>query len=105
MLESVRRGVAAMNATIAGGEPLLGLYIDCAGRGSARSGAPIEEAELVVKGLGRAVPLLGFYSGVEIAPSPAGRAGRSTGPACSPCCGGGGSDGTRAARQPRSAGA
>jgi hypothetical protein len=68
MLESVRRGVAAMNATVAGTECLLGLYIDCAGRGSARSGAPIEEAELVVNGLDRAVPFLGFYSGVEIAP-------------------------------------
>jgi hypothetical protein len=68
MLESVRRGVAAVNAGLAGGDPLLGLYIDCAGRGSARSGSPTEEAELVGKGLDRSVPLLGFYSGVEVAP-------------------------------------
>lgn len=68
MLESVRRGVEEMNRAIEGTEALLGLYIDCAGRGSARSGAPVEEAELVQRGLHAAVPLLGFYSGVEIAP-------------------------------------
>ena len=68
MLESVRRGVEAANAAVAGQDPLLALYIDCAGRASARSGAPVEEADLVVKGLDPRVPLLGFYSGVEVAP-------------------------------------
>jgi hypothetical protein len=69
MLESVRKGVAAMNRRGRGGaDPFLGLYIDCAGRASARSGASVEEAELVGLGLDPAIPLLGFYSGVEIAP-------------------------------------
>lgn len=68
MLDSVRRGVEAANAALNGREALLGLYIDCAGRASARSGAPIEEAELVVRGLDPRIPLLGFYSGVEVAP-------------------------------------
>lgn len=68
MLDSVRRGVAAINRGIAGRENLLGLYIDCAGRASARSGSAVEEADLVVRGLDPAVPLLGFYSGVEVAP-------------------------------------
>jgi len=68
MLDSVRRGVAAANAAAADEAPLLGLYIDCAGRASARSGAAIEEAELVVNGLDPRIPLLGFYSGVEVAP-------------------------------------
>jgi hypothetical protein len=68
MLDSVRRGVEAMNHGVADDDNLLGLYIDCAGRASARSGSPIEEAELVVKGLDGRVPLLGFYSGVEVAP-------------------------------------
>ncbi|MEK0081885.1 FIST signal transduction protein [Benzoatithermus flavus] len=68
MLDSVRSGVAAINRAIAGQEMLLGLYIDCAGRASARSGAPIEEADLVREALDSAAPLLGFYSGVEIAP-------------------------------------
>jgi hypothetical protein len=68
MLESVRRGVQAANAAVAGREALLGLYIDCAGRASARSGSPVEEADLVVRGLDPRIPLLGFYSGVEVAP-------------------------------------
>lgn len=68
MLDSVRRGVEAMNRSVSDGGNLLGLYIDCAGRASARSGSSIEEAELVVRGLDINVPLLGFYSGVEVAP-------------------------------------
>jgi hypothetical protein len=68
MLDSVRRGVEELNRSVAGEDNLLGLYIDCAGRASARSGSSIEEAELVVRGLDPRVPLLGFYSGVEVAP-------------------------------------
>jgi hypothetical protein len=68
MLDSVRRGVAALNQATEGQENLLGVYIDCAGRASARSGAAIEEAELVVQGLNPSIPLMGFYSGVEVAP-------------------------------------
>jgi len=68
MLQSVRDGVARANAAIDPKNALLNLYIDCAGRASARSGAQLEEAGLVVDNLDRAVPLIGFYSGVEIAP-------------------------------------
>jgi hypothetical protein len=68
MLDSVRNGIGTINATEREGQPLLALYIDCAGRASARSGAAVEEAELVAKGLDPAIPFLGFYSGVEIAP-------------------------------------
>lgn len=68
MLDSVRDGVARLNGRVSGRETLLGLYIDCAGRASARSGAGVEEAELVRDGLDPSVALLGFYSGVEIAP-------------------------------------
>ncbi|MDB5371707.1 MAG: hypothetical protein JWP04_349 [Belnapia sp.] len=68
MLESVRRGIAVANRDIIGPDSLLALYIDCAGRGSARSGAPIEEAELMLRGVASGVPFIGFYSGVEIAP-------------------------------------
>jgi hypothetical protein len=67
MLDSVRNGVAAMNR-LGRRDCFLGLYIDCAGRASARSGAGVEEAELVGLGLDPLIPLLGFYSGVEIAP-------------------------------------
>ncbi len=68
MLQSVQDGVAAANRAQAAGTRLLNLYIDCAGRGSARSGASTEEAEMVLRGLDLSVPLIGFYSGVEIAP-------------------------------------
>lgn len=68
MLDSVRRGVEAINRSVAGRNNLVGLYIDCAGRASARSGSAVEEADLVVRGLDPGVPLLGFYSGVEVAP-------------------------------------
>jgi hypothetical protein len=68
MLDSARNGVAAMNRTMQGRDNLLALYIDCAGRASARSGALTEEAEVVLNGLTDSVPFAGFYSGVEIAP-------------------------------------
>lgn len=68
MLDSVRSGVGAANAAIRRDRPFLALYIDCAGRASARSGAQEEEAEIIRSSLDRSVPLLGFYSGVEIAP-------------------------------------
>jgi hypothetical protein len=67
MLDSVRKGVAAMNL-LGRRDCFFGLYIDCAGRASARSGASVEEAELVGLGLDSTIPLIGFYSGVEIAP-------------------------------------
>jgi hypothetical protein len=57
-----------MNQSNAGRDNLLALYIDCAGRASARSGSSVEEAELVVQGFDPGTPLLGFYSGVEVAP-------------------------------------
>ncbi|SDB74829.1 FIST signal transduction protein [Belnapia rosea] len=68
MLDSVERGTADANRRLIGPDSLLGLYIDCAGRASARSGSPVEEAEVVRNGLDRDLPFLGFYSGVEVAP-------------------------------------
>lgn len=68
MLQSVRDGVETASREPIPGRKLVRLYIDCAGRASARSGAAIEEAEMVLRGLDRSVPLIGFYSGVEIAP-------------------------------------
>jgi small ligand-binding sensory domain FIST len=46
---------------------VLAFYIDCAGRAAGYSGLDEEEADEVRKALGRDVPLLGVYSGVEIA--------------------------------------
>ena len=68
MLDSVRCGTTALQARCAASQPFLALYIDCAGRVSGRSGAALEEAGLLMQNLNPALPLLGFYSGVEIAP-------------------------------------
>lgn len=48
-------------------KPLIALYIDCAGRASAYCGTEGEEAEEVQKVIGTKMPLLGMFSGVEIA--------------------------------------
>lgn len=47
--------------------PLFCLYIDCAGRAGAYCGTEREEAEEVQNVIGSRMPLLGMYSGVEIA--------------------------------------
>ena len=49
-------------------DPFFALYIDCAGRTAAFSDSEKEEASIVQNIIGQNVPLLGFYSGVEIAP-------------------------------------
>ncbi len=73
MLASVRDGTASLVDRTAGRARLLWLYVDCAGRASAFSGAEAEEAEILAAGLPPDAPLIGFYSGVEIAPVVGGR--------------------------------
>jgi hypothetical protein len=56
-------------AVAAGKKPLLGLYIDCAGRTSYFSHSLTEEAAMVQNVFNKfQTPLFGFYSGFEIAP-------------------------------------
>jgi hypothetical protein len=52
---------------LAGRNPFLSIYIDCAARASAYCGTEREEAEEVQRIIGARMPLLGMYSGVEIA--------------------------------------
>lgn len=59
-----RKLLAAIAAD--GRRPILAFYIDCAGRAGAYSGNDQEEAREVQQALG-SIPLLGFYTGVEIA--------------------------------------
>ena len=78
MIESARAGseTALAQMRAAGGRPRFALYIDCAGRAGAFSRTATEEAaevQAVMRASG--VPMLGFYSGVEVAPV----AGRSQG--------------------------
>lgn len=49
------------------GRAFLALYIDCAGRASAYVGSDREEAEEIQAAVGNALPLLGVYSGSELA--------------------------------------
>ncbi len=51
----------------AGRKPLLAYYIDCIGRAAAYCGMDEEEATEVQKALPPGLPLLGVYSGVEVA--------------------------------------
>jgi hypothetical protein len=71
MIESAKRNSIELMEQIAseGKKPVFGLYIDCAGRTAGFSNTIIEEASEVQKVLNQHnTPLLGFYSGVEIAP-------------------------------------
>jgi small ligand-binding sensory domain FIST len=71
MMESARTGseAAVQGMRGQGGRPGFALYIDCAGRAAAASGTPTEEAAEVQAVMNReGIPLLGFYSGVEVAP-------------------------------------
>ncbi len=49
-------------------KPVLALYINCAGRAAAYSGLEHEDAIVVQQAVAGRVPLLGLYTGVEIAP-------------------------------------
>jgi hypothetical protein len=78
MIESAKsNSEALMESITAGGKtPLCGLYIDCAGRAAGQSNTETEEAAEVQRVMNSYhTPLLGFYSGVEVAPI----LGKSTG--------------------------
>lgn len=68
MIDSVRRATARLAAEGDLDSVSLALYADCAGRCAAFNGAAVEEADILARGLPEGFPLLGFYSGVEIAP-------------------------------------
>jgi hypothetical protein len=68
MLESARVMSSDVLTKTTDKDPFLALYIDCAGRTSGFSGAGQEEGAIVQEMVGSRMPLLGFYSGVEIAP-------------------------------------
>lgn len=68
MVESVENRTTELLEQIDRKKSEFALYIDCAGRASGFSGSEVEEAGIVRKIIGDTMPLLGFYSGVEIAP-------------------------------------
>ena len=71
MMESTERNTLELMQQVqrAGKRPFLGIYIDCAGRAAEYSNSSVEEAMNIqnVMNMYR-IPLIGFYSGVEIAP-------------------------------------
>ena len=71
MIRSARENTKALlNQIISDkSDPLCALYIDCAGRCASFSETLVEESSEVVDILNsRGIPILGFFSGVEIAP-------------------------------------
>ncbi|MDR3221945.1 MAG: FIST C-terminal domain-containing protein, partial [Candidatus Accumulibacter sp.] len=60
--------IEALFDRLDGREPVFAMYIDCAGRCAGYGGGDLEDARMVHKAVGSRVPLLGIYSGVEIAP-------------------------------------
>jgi len=52
---------------IEGREPVFAVYINCAGRCSGYAGTDMEDAPVLQKAVGGRVPILGLYTGVEIA--------------------------------------
>ena len=66
-IEYVAGRAEALLHRISDREPFFAFYIDCAGRGSAYCGTDGEEASGVQRTIGQIMPLLGIYSGVEIA--------------------------------------
>ena len=68
MLESVKKRTRELLSSVGSTQPVWGLYIDCAGRSSAFTGSEVEDASILRTELGKEFPLLGFYSGVELAP-------------------------------------
>lgn len=51
-----------------GREPIFAIYIDCAGRCAGYGGIDIEDAVVIQNAVGKEIPLLGIYTGAEIAP-------------------------------------
>lgn len=66
-LEYMKEGLRHLDDRLAGREPVLAFYIDCAGRAKAFCGMDREDASEIQAWAAGRVPLLGIYSGVEIA--------------------------------------
>ncbi|MCD8351144.1 MAG: FIST C-terminal domain-containing protein [Planctomycetaceae bacterium] len=66
-LDYIPAKVNALFKNLQGRKPSFAFYIDCAGR-AARYGTERDDAIVVQKAVDGRVPLLGIYSGVEIAP-------------------------------------
>jgi hypothetical protein len=66
-LAYIQSGIDELRTQMNGTKPFFSFYINCAGRAKPYSGGAFEDAEEVQKALGTELPLMGFYSGVEVA--------------------------------------
>ncbi len=71
-LEYMRPRIEALFENLGGREPVFAMYIDCAGRCAGYGGTDMEDALVLQQVVAQRVPVLGIYTGVEIA-SVAGR--------------------------------
>ena len=65
--EDIQPRIDRVFTALEGRRPVFALYIDCAGRAAGYAGVDREDALLVQQAVAGRVPLLGWYSGVEIA--------------------------------------
>lgn len=66
-LDYMKPKIDSLFSRLGGREPLFALYIDCAGRCAGYGGVDLEDAYVIQKAVGNRIPLLGLYTGVEIA--------------------------------------
>ena len=66
-LDYIKTGIEDIKQKTSKRKPLFAFYINCAGRAKPYSGGAFEDAEEVQKQIGTSMPLMGFYSGVEVA--------------------------------------
>jgi len=66
-LDYIPPRVAGLFGGLGRRRPVFALYINCAGRAAGHAGLDIEDAVIIQREIGGRVPLLGLYSGVEIA--------------------------------------
>ena len=67
MIDSAQTQAQAILNALGDQQPLFALYIDCAGRSMVFTGLDEDESEPIRTLIGARCPLLGFFSGVEIA--------------------------------------
>ncbi|MCL1909124.1 MAG: GGDEF domain-containing protein [Holophagaceae bacterium] len=67
-LDYMRPTINSMFENLGNREPVFALYFDCAGRASGYGGTDVEDALILQETVAGRVPILGLYSGVEIAP-------------------------------------
>ncbi len=67
-LDYMKPKIEAVFDQLGGREPVFAMYIDCAGRCAGYGGLDMEDAVILQQTVNNRVPILGLYTGVEIAP-------------------------------------